>query len=116
MEQVQAIDALSALANETRLAVFRILVAEGPEGVPALEIGRRIDVKPSTLSGHLSVLRYAGLVSATRHQREIRYAARVGSMRDLVVYLLEDCCGAGPGACAGMELIPGAVEPAEAEH
>ncbi len=100
MNQDDAIDAFSALAHETRLAVFRLLVREGPGGVPALEIARRLDAKPSTLSGHLAVLKRAGLVSATRRQKEILYAPNFGSVDALVRFLLEDCCGGDAAACA----------------
>jgi ArsR family transcriptional regulator, arsenate/arsenite/antimonite-responsive transcriptional repressor len=112
MQQPVAIDAFSALAHETRLSVFRLLVKEGPGGTPALEIARRLQVKPSTLSGHLAILKQAGLVLATRRQREIRYAANIRSVNDLVVFLMEDCCGegcdavAGFPACAGNEVPP----------
>ncbi len=100
MEQTAALDAFAALAHETRLSVFRLLVEAGPDGVPALEIARRLDVKPSTLSGHLSILKAAGLLTATRHQREIRYAASLAAVNDLVLFLLADCCGGDLAACA----------------
>lgn len=99
MDQSQAIDALSALAHPTRLAVFRLLIARVPGQVPALEIARALEQKPSTLSGHLAVLKAAGLVCATRHQREIRYAAMPGRMGDLVGFLMSDCCGGQINAC-----------------
>lgn len=101
MDQQDAIDALSALSHETRLSVFRLLVREGPAGVPALEIARRLGAKPSTLSGHLAILKQAGLVDATRRQKEILYAPNLGSVNDLVLFLLSDCCGGDPAACAG---------------
>ncbi|MEX1663706.1 ArsR/SmtB family transcription factor [Thioclava sp. 15-R06ZXC-3] len=100
MERNAALDAFAALAHETRLSVFRLLVKAGPEGVPALEIARRLEAKPSTLSGHLSSLKGAGLLTATRHQREIRYAANLASVNDLVMFLLSDCCGGDLAACA----------------
>lgn len=101
MDQTSAIDAFAALAHETRLSVFRLLVREGPEGVPALEIARQLGAKPSTLSGHLAILKRAGLVSATRRQKEILYAPRLGAIDEIVLFLLADCCGGDPGACAG---------------
>ncbi|NDW02740.1 helix-turn-helix transcriptional regulator [Salipiger sp. PrR002] len=100
MKQDDAIDAFSALAHETRLAVFRLLVREGPKGVPALEIARRLTVKPSTLSGHLSILKRAELVTATRRQKEILYAPNFASVDSLVRFLLQDCCGGDATACA----------------
>ena len=92
MEQNAAIDAFSALAQQTRLEAFRLLVRVGPKGLPSLEIARQLDTKPSTLSGHLSILRQAGVLQATRHQREIHYSANLASVNALVQFLLADCC------------------------
>jgi len=92
MDQATAIAAFAALAHPTRLAVFRLLVREVPKGVPALTIAQRLDAKPSTLSGHLAILRRAGLLSSSRHQREIRYAANLPTINTLVAFLLSDCC------------------------
>lgn len=92
MEQDSAIDAFTALAHPTRLAVFRLLVQEAPESVPALKIAQRINAKPSTLSGHLAILRRAQLLSSSRHQREIRYAANLSTINTLIAFLLSDCC------------------------
>ena len=99
MDQDLAIDAFAALAHPTRLAAFRLLVNRAPDGVPALEIAAELDVKPSTLSGHLAILRRAGLTTSTRHQREIRYAASLASVNDLVNFLLADCCGGRVPGC-----------------
>lgn len=93
MDEKTAIDAFAALAHPTRLAVFRLLVRHFPEGVPALTIADRVDAKPSTLSGHLAILRRAGLLSSTRHQREIHYAANLPAINSLIGFLLSDCCG-----------------------
>lgn len=93
MEQTQAIEAFAALAQTTRLKTFRLLVQVGPEGLPALEISRRLGTKPSTLSGHLAILRNASVLTATRHQREIHYTANLSVMNALVRFLLADCCG-----------------------
>ena len=92
MDQTTAIDAFAALAQPTRLAAFRLLVRTGPKGLPALEISRQLGTKPSTLSGHLSILKRAGILTATRHQREIHYAANLGSVNALVRFLIADCC------------------------
>ncbi len=92
MDQEQAIETFTALAQGSRLAIFRLLVREQPLGLPVGEISRRLDIVPSTLSGHLGVLRRAGLLKSTRHQREIHYAARLDVMGDLVRFMLEDCC------------------------
>ncbi|ABD55016.1 ArsR/SmtB family transcription factor [Jannaschia sp. CCS1] len=93
MNQDTAIDAFAALAHPTRLAVFQLLVREAPEGVPALQVAERLDAKPSTLSGHLAILKRAGLLTSSRHQREIRYAANLSAINTLVAFLLSDCCG-----------------------
>jgi ArsR family transcriptional regulator len=99
MDQELAIDAFAALAHPTRLSVFKLLVQHVPDGVPALTIAERLDAKPSTLSGHLSVLKRAGLLSSTRHQREIRYAAQLEAVNNLVGFLLSDCCGGKVQTC-----------------
>ncbi|MGH1578801.1 ArsR/SmtB family transcription factor [Planktotalea sp.] len=93
MKQADAIDALAALAQPSRLDAFRLLVQVGPQGLPALEISRRLGTKPSTLSGHLAILKRAGVLTSTRHQREIHYAANLASVNALVQFLLADCCG-----------------------
>jgi DNA-binding transcriptional ArsR family regulator len=110
MNQALAIDAFGALAHDTRLSVFRLLVRRGPQGTPAMEVGRMLDLKPSTLSGHLAALKRAGLVTAERNHREILYAPNFDTVNGLVTFLLRDCCGGDEMACAGitpsMELIP----------
>ena len=93
MDQTKAIEAFAALAQPTRLEAFRLLVRVGREGLPALEISRRLGTKPSTLSGHLSILKRADVLKATRHQREIHYAANLASVNALVQFLIADCCG-----------------------
>lgn len=100
MDQDIAIDAFSALAHPTRLAVFRLLVRRVPQGVPALTIADHLNAKPSTLSGHLAILKRAGLLSSVRHQREIRYAANLESINSLVAFLLADCCGGRVRNCS----------------
>jgi ArsR family transcriptional regulator len=93
MEQSTAIEAFAALAQPTRIAAFRLLVRVGPKGLPALEISRQLGTKPSTLSGHLAILKRAGVLVATRHQREIHYAANLATVNALVQFLIADCCG-----------------------
>ena len=93
MDQDRAIEAFSALAQTSRMSIFRLLVRVGPEGLPVGEISRQLDIVTSTLSGHLSVLKRAGLLRATRHQKEIYYAANLSTVNDLVRFLLADCCG-----------------------
>ncbi|MHA6261570.1 ArsR/SmtB family transcription factor [Arenibacterium sp. CAU 1754] len=102
MDQDTAIQAFAALAHPTRLAVFRLLVRHAPEGVPALAIAERLDAKPSTLSGHLAALKRAGLLSSTRHQREIHYAANLPAINDLIGFLISDCCGGRVENCEGI--------------
>lgn len=104
LDQPGAIDALGALAHDTRLSVFRLLVQRGPAGTPAMEIGRLLELKPSTVSGHLAVLKRAGLVTAERNHREILYAPCYDAVNSLVRFLLQDCCGGNPAACAGIDL------------
>jgi len=92
MDQDRAIAAFAALAQASRMAIFRLLVRAGPDGLQVGEIGRRLQIVPSTLSGHLSVLKQAGLLTATRKQREIHYAANLAVANDLIGFLLADCC------------------------
>lgn len=100
MNQNGAIDVFSALAQSTRISVFRLLVKVGPAGLPALEISRRLGIVPSTLSGHLAILKRSGILTATRHQREIHYAANLAEVNALIGFLLSDCCGGQIGNCA----------------
>jgi len=92
MNQERAIETLTAFAQDSRLAIYRLLVKEEPQGLPVGEISRRLDIVPSTLSGHLGVLRRAGLLKSTRHKREIHYMANLYAIGDLVRFMLEDCC------------------------
>ncbi len=99
MDQVSAIAALGALAHETRLALFRLLVTRGPEGVAAGDIAERLGVPPSSLSFHLQELVHAGLISQRRLSRNLIYSAEYRTMNELLLYLTENCCGRGP-VCA----------------
>lgn len=100
MEERDAIDALGALAQITRLGAFRALVAAGPDGVAAGELARALDVPPPTLSFHLRDLENAGLIASTREGRSIRYTADFEAMNSLVGFLTENCCGGKPELCA----------------
>ncbi|NNK77793.1 MAG: helix-turn-helix transcriptional regulator [Litoreibacter sp.] len=100
MDQENAIEVFAALSQPTRIAAFRLLVKVGPEGLPALEISRRLGTVPSTLSGHLSILKHAGILKSTRHQREIHYAANLETVNELIRFLLSDCCGGKTENCA----------------
>src|SRR6476659_4226138 len=103
MDQKAAITALSALAQETRLEVFRLLVATGPAGLPAGVIAERLAVLPSSLTFHLNLLHRAGLISQTRRSRQMIYAAEYGVMTDLLAYLTENCCGRGESCVAACD-------------
>ena len=103
MESNAAIDRLSALAQPGRLDVFRLLVRAGPDGIPAGEIAATLGLAPNTLSSQLTILVHAGLLTSTREGRVIRYAARPESLSELIVYLMEDCCGGRPEICRPVE-------------
>ena len=107
MDQVDAIAALGALAQETRLALFRLLVTCGPAGLAAGAIGERLGVPPSSLSFHLQELVHAGLITQRRLSRNLIYSAEFGRMNDLLLYLTENCCGRG-------EVCAPACNPADA--
>ncbi len=96
MKLSEAIGALGALAQETRLMAFRLLVRAGPAGIPAGEIARELDIPAATMSFHLAHLARAGLISPTRDGRSIIYAADFTGMRGLIDYLSEDCCAGWP--------------------
>lgn len=95
-----AVDALSALAHGSRLAVFRLLVRAGAAGMPAGELAREVGVLPNTLSSHLTILDHAGLIQSRREGRSIIYSADYDRMRDLLGFLVEDCCAGRPEICA----------------
>jgi DNA-binding transcriptional ArsR family regulator len=105
METRYAVAALSALAHEGRLNIFRLLVRAGAEGMAAGEIARATGVLPNTLSSNLSILSVAGLVSSRRDGRSIIYAAAFGHMRELLAFLMEDCCAGKPEICAPLAVI-----------
>ena len=99
MEQTTAIGALGALAQETRLQIFRLLVEEGPEGLPAGRIAERIGLPGPTLSFHLQQMKQAGLITCRRESRSLIYAADFATMNALVAYLTENCCRRNATAC-----------------
>lgn len=92
MTPATAVAALAALAQETRLAVFRLLVQAGPTGLAAGEIGAQIGIPANTLSFHLKTLAQAGLLAARQEGRFIYYAATYAAMDDLIAFLTENCC------------------------
>src|SRR2546429_8505641 len=95
MDDKHAIAALGALAQETRLALYRLLVACGPAGLPAGVIGERLGVQPSSLSFHLAQLVHAGLITQRRLSRQLIYFAEYGAVNEPLAYLTEKCCGEG---------------------
>ena len=100
MKKLTVVAALGALAQETRLDIFRLLVQRGPEGMPAGEISQRLGQPSPTLSFHLNQLRFAGLVTSRRESRSIIYSANFKAMSELLGYLTENCCGGRPELCA----------------
>jgi len=100
MEWVNVILALAALAQSTRLAVFRLLVKHEPKGLAAGDIARALAVPQNTMSSHLSVLSRAGLVSAQRFSRSIVYRADLARFQAVVLFMLRDCCDGRPEICA----------------
>ena len=103
MEIRSATDAFAALAQETRLAAFRLLVRAGPAGLPAGEIARTLGTAPSTLSTHLGLLQRAGLVSSERRSRQVVYRADYHGAGALMRYLMEDCCKGHPAVRAALD-------------
>lgn len=99
MDKRDALSALAALGQETRLDIFRLLVKAGGDGVPATEIALRLGTIQNTTSAHLKALQHAGLVRAERDGRIVRYTADMTGFRDLLAYLMEDCCNGAPELC-----------------
>lgn len=108
MEMITATQGFGALAHESRLQVFRLLMREGPGGLPAGVVSGRTGIAPSTLSFHLTHLERARLLRSWRVQRQIFYAVDIDGTRQLIAYLTEECCGGRPETCAGLidELMP----------
>src|ERR1700730_14678629 len=100
MKTRQVIEALGALAHEHRLAIYRLLVERGPEGLSAGVIAERIGLVPSSLTFHVQALQRSGLIPQRRVSRQVFYAADFEEMNALVGYLTENCCGQTEGACA----------------
>ncbi|TQF32939.1 metalloregulator ArsR/SmtB family transcription factor [Bradyrhizobium sp. UNPA324] len=99
MENREAVLALAALAQPTRLEAFRTLVRHEPEGLAAGDLARLLEVPQNTLSAHLAILSRARLVSSERHSRSIVYRANLDEFRDVALFLLRDCCGGRPEVC-----------------
>jgi len=108
MENDLAISSLGALAQSTRLDVFRLLVRHEPDGLAAGTVARQLNVPQNTMSAHLGVLTRAGLVRSERHSRSIIYRANLDGLRALMLFLVNDCCAGSAELCAPLiaELAP----------
>src|SRR5271156_7036931 len=104
MKTPAVIEALGALAHEHRLAIYRLLVQRGPDGLPAGTIGERVGLVPSSLTFHLQNLQRAGLITQRRESRQLFYSADFTAMNGLVGYLTENCCGNGDTECCAPSL------------
>ena len=110
MEKQDAVAALTALAQDNRLDVFRLLVRAGPEGMPAGAVASALDIPPNTLTFHFDRLRMAGLVTVRRDGRSMIYAAQFDKMNALIGFLTENCCQGAPEACASASCKPVAAK------
>jgi DNA-binding transcriptional ArsR family regulator len=104
METKAALEVFDALSQATRLDAFRLLMEHEPEGLPAGEIARQLQVPQNTMSTHLAILSRAGLVEAERHSRSIVYRAVVDRVREITSFLVQDCCGGRPELCGPLVL------------
>jgi ArsR family transcriptional regulator len=95
MDKYRSLEAFAALSQETRLDVFRLLIVAGAPGMPAGEIGERLNVRQNTMSANLAVLARAGLIGSRREGRNIRYFADVAGIEGLLQFLMDDCCAGG---------------------
>ncbi|TGY89111.1 transcriptional regulator [Marinicauda algicola] len=107
LSEDEAVTRLSALAHETRLKLFRILIAAGPQGLPAGTLAERLGVSPSNLSAHLAILSHAGLVAARRDGRRRIYSVDLTEAGALIDFLVSDCCAGHPEVCEA--IAPGAL-------
>jgi ArsR family transcriptional regulator len=105
MQLPAAVEALSALAHASRLAVFRLLVRAGAEGMAAGEIAREVGALPNTLSTHLTILGRAGLIRSRRDGRSLIYSADYAGMRGLLGFLVADCCAGRPEICGALDEV-----------
>ena len=111
MEDTDAVIAMAALAQPTRLKTFRLLVRSEPGGLPAGEIARVIGVPQNTMSAHLNSLARAGLVAGQRRSRKVIYRANVAQLGNLTGFLVNDCCGGNPEACAALAIAAPSCRP-----
>lgn len=99
MESEQAISVFAALSQSTRLDAFRLITKHEPDGLPAGEIARRLEVPQNTMSSHLAILTRAGLIESERQSRTIIYRAVIDRVREIASFLVQDCCGGRPELC-----------------
>jgi DNA-binding transcriptional ArsR family regulator len=99
MESTDALDVFMALSQPTRLDAFRLIVRHEPDGLPAGEVSRLLDVPQNTMSSHLGILTRAGLVTAERQSRSIIYRAAIDRVREIASFLVSECCGGRPELC-----------------
>lgn len=113
METKEVLAALAAISQESRLAIFRLLVQVGPEGMAATRIAERLDIAPSSLSFHLKELTHAKLINSRNEGRFVIYSTDVIVMNNLIAYLTENCCGGlpcGPDGCV-TNAVPHSLRP-----
>lgn len=108
METTSAVLALAALAHETRLQAFRLLIEAGPEGLPATQIARRLGIQKSLMSTHLNTLLRAGLTTVERNGRQIIHSIDLAQMRELLSFLVKDCCNGDTERCTSLldQILP----------
>ena len=111
MDTKVTIAALAALAQESRLAVFRLLVEQGPQGLAASKIGEHLGIAPSSLSFHLKELSHAGLLNSRQEGRFVIYSANFDTMNGVLAYLMQNCCGGNP--CTPVTACVASPHPAE---
>lgn len=118
MESYSAIEVFAALSQPTRLEAFRLIVRHEPDGLPAGEIARLLDVPQNTMSTHLAVLHRAGLIASERRSRSIIYRAEIDRVREIASFLVNDCCGGRPELCETLvaEFSTSCCSPKEAAH
>jgi ArsR family transcriptional regulator len=116
MEKSDAIAALVALAQESRLDVFRLLVQAGADGMPAGQIGERLGLPSATISFHLNHLKQSGLVKCRRESRSLIYTAEYAAMNGLLAYLTENCCRGDSSACGVSLCSPATISEGVARH